>query len=213
MLVLSAALLGAACLAAHAASSRPYELLIYRKGKTCNLATLKKAQEYRGNVAYGHPGRTDLGGGEDRLRVVFEAREHAWVHLEMACGPRDSWEFPVLTDTAPLPLTGSQVRTELGASAEQDVLALPEPARGLFPLEFELEPLVKSGHSSNRVDLIFFADGCTYCSDVTQSGQKLTMSSNIVQTQGMSETNSLKMPTVWQRISPATRRFTRSSLC
>ncbi|EPT00242.1 hypothetical protein FOMPIDRAFT_1163230 [Fomitopsis schrenkii] len=161
MLVLSAALLGAACLAAHAASSRPYELLIYRKGKTCNLATLKKAQEYRGNVAYGHPGRTDLGGGEDRLRVVFEAREHAWVHLEMACGPRDSWEFPVLTDTAPLPLTGSQVRTELGASAEQDVLALPEPARGLFPLEFELEPLVKSGHSSNRVDLIFFADGYT----------------------------------------------------
>ncbi|KZT69611.1 hypothetical protein DAEQUDRAFT_669439 [Daedalea quercina L-15889] len=44
---------------------------------------------------------------------------------------------------------------------EQDVLTSPEPTHDFFPLAFELEPLVKSGHSSNRVDLMFFSDGYT----------------------------------------------------
>ena len=153
----------AACLAVHATTSRPYELLIYRQGnsQTCTLATLQKAQEHRGSRTYGYVGAKKLESSEERLRYVVKAREDAWLHLETSCGPQDSWGFPILTDTYPRPLTSGQLRTELGSPAQQDVLVLPEPARGLFPLEFELEPLVKSGHSSNRVDLIFFADGCT----------------------------------------------------
>ena len=151
----------AACLVVHA-TSRPYELLIYRQGHNqgCSLATLKKAQEHRGSSTYGYTGAKSLESGEERLRYVLQARRDAWSHLETSCGPQDSWDFPVLTDTTPLPLTSDKLRLYISSTAQQDVLTLPEPTRGLFPLEFELESLVKSGHSSNRVDLIFFADGC-----------------------------------------------------
>lgn len=216
MRLLSVSLLVAVCLAAYASGSngtRPYELHIYRRGKTCSLTTLKKAQAYRGNAAYlSRSSMKDIGRGrgEDHLRFVLNTREDAWAHIETECGPPGSWEFPCLTDMSPLPLTGSQLSRELGVPAQQDILALLEPARRLFPLEFELEPLVKSGRSSNRVDLIFFADGCAYCYVVYQSCEKLIMSSkNPMQTHGLSETNSSKMPTAWQRISPATRLFTQ----
>lgn len=31
-------------------------------------------------------------------------------------------------------------------------------------LPLEIEPLITSGDPSNRVDLVFFADGCKFCS-------------------------------------------------
>ncbi|KAH9922948.1 IgA peptidase M64-domain-containing protein [Fomitopsis serialis] len=134
--------------------SRPYELLIFRNrnNSDCTFATLKSVQEYRGLAAYGHLGTKELNDAGERLRFVQQYRDEAWSQLLQLCGPEDSWDFPVLTDTAPI---------SVPTPAEQDVLAVPELARGFFPLEFELEPLVKSGHSSNRVDLMFFADGYT----------------------------------------------------
>ena len=156
------AIIFAACLSVHATAGRPQELLIYRKSnsQTCSLATLKETQEYRGRWTYGYTGVKKLQGDEERLRYLLESREDAWSNLESACGPQDSWEFPILTNSSPRPLYGT---TAHGGNhpTQQDVLSVADPARGLFPLEFELEPLVKSGHSSNRVDLIFFADGCT----------------------------------------------------
>ena len=144
------------------ASSRPYELLIYRDRNSfaCSLATLKSVQEYRGLKAYGFLGTKELSDTEERLRFLQRSREEAWSHLLQLCGPQDTWGFPVLTDASSQPLVGSQALTELKTLNEQDIFTLPQPTRELFPLEFELQPLVKSGHSSNRVDLMFFSDGC-----------------------------------------------------
>ncbi|TFY63568.1 hypothetical protein EVJ58_g3172 [Rhodofomes roseus] len=136
---------------------RPHELLIYRDQHSaeCTFASLKTVQGYRELATYGNLGNEALSDVEERLRFVQQHRDEAWLQLLQFCGPEDSWNFPVLTDIK------RSVLLDYGGTTEQDAFAVPEPVRGFFPLEFELEPLVKSGHSSNRVDLIFFADGYT----------------------------------------------------
>lgn len=47
-----------------------------------------------------------------------------------------------------------------GAFSEEEINGVLQARQGAEPPPLEIRPLIVSGDSSNRVDLIFFGDGC-----------------------------------------------------
>ncbi|PCH40428.1 hypothetical protein WOLCODRAFT_150474 [Wolfiporia cocos MD-104 SS10] len=93
----------------------------------------------------------------ERLTLTEEYPENLWPRLVSICGDAGSWNFTLLCDDNIPSLAGTT------GPAGQEVLTVPDkctrPAEVHPPLD--IQPLVTSGDSSNRVDLVFFGDGYT----------------------------------------------------
>lgn len=102
----------------------------------------------------------------------------------------------------------SEPEVEMAAffDMSQTRLAWPDTPKNAFdgvpspPLE--IQPLVVSGPSSNRVDLVFFSDGCAHLFN----SQQLILQLCLVQICKRSKKNSSKTPCASRTIYPATRR-------
>ena len=89
---------------------------------------------------------TPLPTGEERTQYITADESRAWTHAVQLCGDRANWNFQVLTDPSVTTLHVVQGATSVPAQVD--------------PPPLDIEPLITSGDSSNRVDLVFFSDGC-----------------------------------------------------
>lgn len=137
-------------LTVHAAQGvlRPYELTLHRDPESlqCNHLILRDAQPFRALPDEGYLKSKRLETGEERIKFIARDDDRVWALAEALCGAKSTWNFQTLIggDFAQLE------KDELVLRAAQD-----------DPLPLEVEPLETSGDPSKRVDLVFFADGCT----------------------------------------------------
>ena len=123
---------------------RPYELTVHRStdSRQCTYLALRQTQIFRALPTAGHEKRKMLHTGEERFEFIHAQQENVWERAVALCGDPASWDFPTLID--------SSLSLGPGISASSYV----------DPPELAIEPLITSGDSSNRVDLVFFSDGC-----------------------------------------------------
>ncbi|KAH9950639.1 IgA peptidase M64-domain-containing protein [Amylocystis lapponica] len=138
-------------------TSRPFELIAIRHPDTleCIHLALKEIQIYRGLPDGGHKNVSSTFSGHERLRYIDRNVASLWSQAESICGDTETWDFQVLLDEKiPHPFVSEDA---------QNVLALPGASSmiGVTAPLLELEPLITSGPSNNRVDFVFFADGYT----------------------------------------------------
>lgn len=149
------------------ASDRPtYELQIHRTGpgSACSLVALHKTQTHKDLLV-------------DNAEVVVSSSQRFY-HGESTNGNSDTFEQHFSLDahllwdiataecgslSATTVHLGAEVPTDdfqvLHGESGQTVLA--EPWHALPPApELEVVPLIKSGPSANRIDFVFFGDGC-----------------------------------------------------
>ncbi|KAI0671117.1 IgA peptidase M64-domain-containing protein [Trametes maxima] len=136
----------------------PSEVVIIRHpdpSPKCEHIALQKTRPFRGLPEEGHYKRRLLETGEEHIRYVTYDEDLAWALAEDMCGKRATWNFQTLITE------GLTSRAE--SLQDQEILrpafeTFGRPS-GVPPLE--LQPLITSGDSTKRVDLVFFADGYT----------------------------------------------------
>lgn len=140
----------AASLGASRSAGRPLELIFLRgKDGTCDVLTVRQTQKVRGlRAGEVHSTRlqTQLGGGERVSFVSYDERA-LWAAARADCS---NTVAPIYADGP----TEQSALTGVGTPAYSDNFGGRAP-----PLQ--VEPLIQSGDSSNRIDLVFFADGYT----------------------------------------------------
>ncbi|KAI0630008.1 IgA peptidase M64-domain-containing protein [Trametes polyzona] len=148
--------LGLACLFACALSCnavQPHHLLVIRDTGTqqCKHLAIKELPQYRGLSSNGMIKSRILPTGEEQVQYIHHDRHVLWQYAETMCGDRDAWPSRVLDDH-PFEATTGQTVLQCGHTS---------PLEGADVPPLEVEPLIISGPSGNRVDLVFFADGYT----------------------------------------------------
>ncbi|KAI8986267.1 IgA peptidase M64-domain-containing protein [Trametes punicea] len=136
-----------------------YELDVIRNSTSlqCKHLALQKIPQFRGVQEDGYfRVKQPLGTGEERIQYVAHHKALVWTRAESLCGLRDSWDFPALV----------QQEGNLGEDLGQVFLQSPGSLAGGSLVNgdtppLEVLPLIASGDSSNRVNLVFFADGYT----------------------------------------------------
>ncbi|KAH9850218.1 IgA peptidase M64-domain-containing protein [Lenzites betulinus] len=121
--------------------------------RRCKHLALRQLH-FRALPSHGYMSSKTLDTGEERLQLVHSSSDLIWERAEELCGKRHTWDFHVLLQDEP------QVADIQGV--DQTILrasALPASRARVPPLQ--IEPLITSGDSANRVDLMFFADGYT----------------------------------------------------
>ena len=129
---------------------RPFELSLQRDIATesCTYLSLRTVQPYRdvltSTLLEIHPPDDAQDHSAERLVIIAADLHTAWARAEQACSIIHS--VPASHDLAFPAMQAPLART------------LPPPP------PMQILPLVVSGNSSNRVDLVFFSDGCNICS-------------------------------------------------
>ncbi|KAI0754586.1 IgA peptidase M64-domain-containing protein [Daedaleopsis nitida] len=135
--------------------SRPYELIVHRDTDSthqCTHLALRQTQLFRALPDGGYLKSKVLKSGEERTQFIAWEEDRVWTLAESLCGKRDTWSnFQ--------PLIQSDVRLAATSEAESEQSILRPCSDNALPLK--VEPLITSGDSGNRVDLMFFADGYT----------------------------------------------------
>ncbi|KAI0351405.1 hypothetical protein OH77DRAFT_1429702 [Trametes cingulata] len=133
------------------------ELVVIRDPDSlrCKHVTLHDLQQFRGLSEDGYFRSRIVDTGEERLQYVSHDKDLVWRRAESLCGDRNTWDFQTCIQEGPLAPQGDQVvlrtSTSCGCTTPTGVDIPP----------LEVQPLITSGDSSNRVDLMFFADGYT----------------------------------------------------
>ncbi|KAI0671120.1 IgA peptidase M64-domain-containing protein [Trametes maxima] len=150
---------------------RAYELVVIRNTNTqseqlnCTYLTIRELQRYRGLSEIGYLKSSILHTGEERTHYIARDAASVWARAENLCGSRSTWG----TDTL---VKGAQTNQPQVVDFTDQAIQYPLqfPARplllgpDLLPQSFapgQVEPLFTAGDPSNRVDLVFFADGYT----------------------------------------------------
>ncbi|GJE91909.1 IgA peptidase M64-domain-containing protein [Phanerochaete sordida] len=134
------------------ATDRPLELILLRDNEgICNVLTLRDTQKVRGLQAGSvHTNRLQTHAqpqsGEERVSLVSYDERALWAAAQAEC-------------------SNTVIPEHAGQVLQQDALTAPHATYsdsfgGSAP-PLQIEPLIQSGDSSNRVDLVFFADGYT----------------------------------------------------
>ena len=134
----------------------PRELLLERdpSSGTCSLIAQRDTQIFRKLPQDGsHVSRQETVNGRERLSVIAQDDVHSWARAYTLC---TSFGGPAPQSHDPTRLAAQDVLSISSIQTVDD-----EPVKGP-PLE--VEPLILSGASSNRVDLVFFSDGCKHSS-------------------------------------------------
>lgn len=135
----------------HARTNRPLELIFVRSDEgTCGIITSRHTQHLRGLKAGAvHATRLPTQSGHQRVSLIAYDERSLWNAAQTECG--DIFSHESLFSDVP---------------SDQGVLTMPpsmhsENFEGQAP-PLQVEPLIQSGDSSNRVDLVFFSDGCRF---------------------------------------------------
>lgn len=185
-LVCLAALLSAAATGLAFQSNRPYELEIQLRlsaessAESCTFISLRETQVHKdlfsgkdelvsleGALFDGEGIHKDQGG--KFIRHFSYNTGLLWDTAVAQCGSSLSWSFPVYIEPgihAPHSRLGYNDGDDQGTFIMDDsnvVLSDPVPAPPL-----EIIPLSTTGHSSNRIDFVFFGDGCKRFHNATQ---------------------------------------------
>ena len=136
------------------AVERPLELIVLRdRDETCNVVTLRRTQRLRGLLpeqVYTH--RLPASSNRERVSFVAEREDLLWSAASQQCGHAFQQTCGVKNIDA-----GALQQAVLSAGKTPCFELSPTPAPPL-----SVKPLIQSGDSSNRVDLVFFSDGCRY---------------------------------------------------
>ncbi|EKM49714.1 uncharacterized protein PHACADRAFT_154240 [Phanerochaete carnosa HHB-10118-sp] len=131
---------------------RPLELVVLQDCEgTCDILTLRDAQHVRGLPPRGvHTGRLPTQSGQERISFVSYDEHTLWRAAQSQCGTLD---------------TAALIPDDTSQASQQSVLTSPQLKYstnlvGKAP-PMQVHRLIKSGDSSNRVDLVFFSDGYT----------------------------------------------------
>lgn len=132
--------------------TRPVELVVLQDSEgTCDILTWRDTQHVRGLPTGGvHTSRLPTQSGQERISFISYDEHSLWHAAQSQCATLDRNALN-LDDT--------------GQASQQSVLTNPQSRystnlKGKAP-PMQVELLIKSGDSSNRVDLVFFSDGCT----------------------------------------------------
>ncbi len=133
---------------------QPHELVAIRDpvSQQCRHLALRELAQFRGLSDDGYAARKALDTGEERVQLVHYDKSYLWAYAESLCGKRDSWNFHVIVQVEPLAEQASQIVLQPSTISSYRTEVPP----------LEVEPLITSGDSRNRIDLVFFADGCEY---------------------------------------------------
>ncbi|KAI0770580.1 IgA peptidase M64-domain-containing protein [Fomes fomentarius] len=128
---------------------RPYELTVHRdlEDQRCTHLILQDAQVSRALPDEGYQQRK-IESGQESIQFIADDEDRVWTRAQALCGDRSTWDFHTLIRRHPD-----------AVSPEGQLVMRLEPQEEPIPLE--IEPLITSGDSNNRVDLVFFADGYT----------------------------------------------------
>ena len=128
-------------------TEQPFELVVNREPETlkCTHLALRETQHFRGLTDSGYLKSKQLESGEERIQFITKEERAVWERAESLCGERGTWDFHNIVRTAAQGYETGQV--------------VFRPLQDNVP-HLEISPLITSGDSSNRVDLVFFADGC-----------------------------------------------------
>ncbi|OCH90452.1 hypothetical protein OBBRIDRAFT_793331 [Obba rivulosa] len=138
--------------------NHPFELTIYRDAHSlkCSYHTFRRAQTFRGLPEGGYSDISLTRSGDERLQFISHdpeaLRQHAW----SLCGVQDRGVGQDLSE-AVLQATSDTFELDTG-SWLSSVHGVPDLANLSYP-PLQVEPLIISGSSDNRVDLVFFSDG------------------------------------------------------
>ena len=135
---------------------QPYELTVIRDAGTlkCMHVALRETQLFRALPDNGYTTTELLETGQDRLHFIARDKESVWARAEDLCGDKYTWDFHTLVHNNIL----LPSRFESDAGKDQAIFKVYQTQED--PISLEVEPLITSGDSENRVDLVFFADGC-----------------------------------------------------
>ncbi|KAI0927498.1 hypothetical protein AcV5_008025 [Taiwanofungus camphoratus] len=138
--------------------NRPFELVVHHAPGTfeCSFVSLRETQKFRRLSHQGHSDVSSALSGEEQLRFIDLDVDNLWHRARMLCGSETSWNFTVFLDP--------RNRRPTDTENAQNVLTLseaPNQFNQAIPPPLQVEPLIGSGHPSNRVDLVFFSDGYT----------------------------------------------------
>ncbi|KAI0373796.1 hypothetical protein BV20DRAFT_962379 [Pilatotrama ljubarskyi] len=135
------------------------ELVVIRDPNSlqCNHITIHDVQQFRGLSENGYFRTRIIDTGEERIQYVSHDKDLVWRRAEALCGNRDTWDFHTCIQEQPLTAQIDQQQMVLKPSVP---CGCTMPAGVEIP-PLDVQPLITSGDSSNRVDLMFFADGYT----------------------------------------------------
>ena len=125
----------------------PFELTVNRNPETlrCTSLELRQTQLFRSLPEGGYWKNGTIATGEDRFQSITASKDDAWKRANALCGNPPTWEFQILLDDT----SSSHVAGSVEKLASQNEAPI-----------LDIEPLITSGDSRNRVDLVFFSDGC-----------------------------------------------------
>lgn len=137
--------------------SRPWELTLKQSLSSgeCTFFSLRQVQQYRDLVSIPSEDQHHVIRHEDKLSLGFEV-------VNVVGYDRDRVKDKAV-EICGSELSGS-IAEEHGkyeGGGDQVTLGLPVKINSEVP-KLEIEPLLESGPSNNRVDLVFFSDGCTF---------------------------------------------------
>lgn len=123
---------------------------------------------------------------------------------------RSSTSFLALTATAGVAVSQKCEHQWSGSFSEEEINNVLKTRQNVEPPPLEIRPLIVNGDSSNRVDLIFFGDGCMWLVggvEIATTDKTLTH----LQTPRTRKTSSSRMPCSRQPILPTARLSLMSS--
>ncbi|TDL28252.1 hypothetical protein BD410DRAFT_782226 [Rickenella mellea] len=145
----------------------PYELEIHYEGAPlsspkCRSLSFRETQLHKklkhmevvesfGKVQYGHGNSSQV----NYLQSISHDKSLLWSQALTMCGDQETWAFPVFDSIE----NNHAVTSSNAGQAIMSHKLLKDP--DVLPPPLQITPLVSTGHSSNRVDLVFFSDGYT----------------------------------------------------
>lgn len=155
----------------------PFELNIYRSTQTdsttgCSFISVRQTQRETGRSDV--PGYyiserspvpefgSDLTPGE-RLHVFAYDEGLLWSRAQWLCGNDIIPDHVITTKSADKTLSSSLVTSQDVLTSQRD-LPIQDDVNFRTDPPLHIQPILVSGPSHNRVDLVFFSDGCTYLS-------------------------------------------------
>ena len=140
-------------LCSYTSAARPWEVILEREPSgTCRFITQRQTQIFRKLPRDGsHVSKQKAVNGNEKINIIAHSKRIGWSKAYSLC--------PSLEEDTHLGLSTQSVMDLSGSSmpVQSESLSIP----------LKIEPLIQSGSSSNRVDLVFFSDGCTYTGNFT----------------------------------------------
>lgn len=101
---------------------------------------------------------------EKYLQFYAHDVELLWAKAEALCGSQPTWSFPAYVAARSRNPRTRESQAAFQTEIEQPILSSTLPK----PPQLEIIPLITTGDSSNRIDMVFFSDGCELLSSTVE---------------------------------------------